>query len=125
MDTAGLTRCTIVTLALALTACAGGSRRPPAPSPAASAAYGPAPVVAGAATPPAAPPGPRPAPDQCGLSELRGVVGKSRLEIPIPLEPGRRRVVCETCPRSQDFVAGRQTVLFDARSGLVTSVSCG
>ncbi len=125
MDTAGLRRFAFVALTLALAACAGGSRRPSAPPPAAAAAYGPAPVVASDASQPAAPPQPRPAPDQCALNELRGVVGKSRLEIPIPLEPGRRRVVCETCPRSQDFVAGRQTVLFDARTGLVTSVSCG
>ena len=124
MDTARLSRPLAIMLALALAACADG--RKPAPPPAApTASYGPAPSVASAAPAPVAPPESRPAPDQCGLDELRGLVGRSRLEIPIPLEPGRRRVLCETCPRSEDVVAGRQTVLFDARTGLVTSVSCG
>ena len=123
MDTAGLRRAFWIGALLALAACADSRKSPPPVAPAAT--YGPAPSVA-AATPIAAPsPEPRPAADQCGLDELRGLVGRSRLEIPIPLEPGRRRVLCETCPRSEDTVAGRQTVLFDARTGLVTSVSCG
>lgn len=108
---------------LALVSCAGTHK--PAPPPAPAAAYGPAPAATSVSTPPAPPVGPRPGPDQCGLNELKGLVGRSRLEIPIPLEPGHRRVLCETCPRSDDVVAGRQTVLFDARTGLVTSVSCG
>ena len=123
MDTTGLKRLGSIALTLALVACADA--RKPAPPLAPAATYGPAPSVAAAPPIPVKPAEPRPAPDQCGLDELRGLVGKSRLEIPIPLEPGRRRVLCETCPRSQDIVAGRQTVLFDARTGLVTSVVCG
>jgi hypothetical protein len=123
MDTSGVTRFVSLALLLGLVACADA--RKPAPPLAPTATYGPAPSVAVASAAPATPPQPRPAPDQCGLDELRGLVGRSRLEIPIPIEPGRRRVLCETCPRSEDVVAGRQTVLFDARTGLVTSVSCG
>jgi hypothetical protein len=123
MDTRGMRRALAVAACLALVACADHPRSPVPPI-AATATYGPAPIVAATASP-APVVAPRAAPDQCGLDELRGLVGKSRLEIPIPLEPGRRRVLCETCPRSEDFVAGRQTVLFDARTGLVTSVSCG
>jgi hypothetical protein len=123
MDTAGLRRCGSIALAFTLVACADA--RKPAPPLAPAATYGPAPSAAIATPAPVAPPEPRPVADQCGLDELRGLVGKSRLEIPIPLDPGRRRVICETCPRSGDVVAGRQTVLFDARTGLVTSVSCG
>ena len=122
MDTAGLKRGGAVAIALVLAACAQ-TRKPTPPPLAATATYGPSPAVA--PPPPVAVPQPRPAPDQCGLDELRGLVGRSRLEIPVPIEPGRRRVLCETCPRSQDVVAGRQTVLFDARTGLVTSVACG
>ena len=126
MDMTGLRRCAAVALSLALVACADTRKTASAPPPlAAAASYGPAPSVANPAPARVSPPEPRPAPDQCGLDELRGLVGRSRLEIPIPLEPGHRRVLCETCPRSEDVVAGRQTVLFDARTGLVTSVSCG
>jgi hypothetical protein len=125
MDTTGLKRVLAVGASLTVFACADSPKpKPPAPV-AATAAYGPAPAAASIASAPVAPPPPRPAPDQCGLDELKGLVGRSRLEIPIPLEPGRRRVLCETCPRSEEVVAGRQTVLFDARTGLVTSVSCG
>ena len=100
--------------AFALAACATTSPPPPPPKPTVEA---PAPV--------AAPPAPKPAADQCGLSELDGLVGRPTTEIPIPLEPGRRRVVCETCPRTMEFAPNRQTVLFDAATGRVTSVACG
>jgi hypothetical protein len=123
MDTASLRRSASIALSIALVACADARR--PAPALVPTATYGPAPIVTHAPPAPVATPEPRPTADQCGLDELRGLVGKSRLDIPIPLEPGRRRVLCETCPRSDDVVAGRQTVLFDARTGLVTSVSCG
>ena len=127
MDTTGLKRSAAMALALVLASCAENTRKPAEPAAAASATYGPAPAVAAVAPPaaPLTPPQPRPAPDQCGLDELKGAVGRSRLELPIPLEPGRRQVVCESCPRSRDVIPGRQTVLFDPRTGLVTSVSCG
>ena len=123
MDTAGVRRSATIALSLVLVACADA--RKPAPPLAPAATYGPASSVAAAAPVPAPPPEPRPGADQCGLDDLRGLVGRSRLDIPIPLEPGHRRVLCETCPRSEEVVAGRQTVLFDAKTGLVTSVSCG
>ncbi len=125
MDTAGMKRFGSLALSLMLFACANTAKQPtPAPV-AATATYGPASSVASEAPEPGPPPPPRPAPDQCGLDELRGTVGKSRLQIPIPIEPGRRQVICDTCPRTREFIAGRQTVLFDAKTGLVTSVSCG
>lgn len=123
MDTAGMRRSVAIAILALLTACA--TPRKPVPPLAPAATYGPAPSVVAATPGPVSPPTPRPAPDQCGLDELRSLVGHSRLEIPIPLEPGHRRVLCETCPRTEDIVASRQTVLFDARTGLVTSVSCG
>ncbi len=30
--------------------------------------------------------------------ELQGLIGKQRSEIPIPVDPSRRRVACTTCP---------------------------
>ncbi len=119
MGAAGVKRLLSAVLTFTLVACAGSPKRATAPA-APAATYGPAPSAV-----PAPPPEPRPASDQCGLSELKGVVGRSRLDIPIPLEPGRRRVLCDTCPRSPEIVPGRQTVLFDARTGLVTAASCG
>lgn len=123
MGATGMRRFGPLAIVFTLVACADNTHRPPAPAPAPapSATYGPAPS---AATPPPAPE-PHASADQCGLDELRGMVGKSRTEIPIPVEPGRRRVVCDTCPMTREFIAGRQTVLFDAKTGLVTSVSCG
>ncbi|MFI4977002.1 MAG: hypothetical protein ACHP84_20920, partial [Caulobacterales bacterium] len=63
--------------------------------------------------------------DSCGAAQLQSLVGKPRTEIPIPLEPSLRRVACTTCPITQDYSPSRQTILFDAETGLVTSVKCG
>lgn len=107
----------VVGAGLWLTACAAEAP-PPAPPP-------PPPPVAQAPPPPPAPRPPPPAPDQCGAKDLQYLVGHSKTEIPIPLQPGMRRVVCTTCPMSQDFVPGRQTVMFDPATGAVTAIKCG
>jgi len=67
---------------------------------------------------------PRPTADQCGARELQYLVGRPTTEIPIPVEPNRRRVVCTTCPMTPERYSFRQTILFDASTGLVTSVTC-
>ena len=100
-----------------LAACASPAPPPPAPAP-------PPPPVVRAAPPPLPKP-PPPAPDQCGANDLQYLVGHQKTEIPIPLQPRMRRVVCTTCPMSQDFVPGRQTVLFDAATGAITAIKCG
>jgi len=114
-------------IVLALAACAAPSSQTPPPAPAATTAPPRTPP------PPAPPPelsAPSPAPkpaasDACGASELQYLVGKPRTDIPVPLIPSRRRVVCSTCVMTQDFVPYRQTVVYDASTGLVTSVRCG
>jgi hypothetical protein len=53
------------------------------------------------------------------------LVGRPRTEIPVPVIPARRRVICSACVVSQDFIPFRQTITFDAQSGLVTGVKCG
>ncbi len=77
---------------------------------------------------------PRPAPapaykpaanDTCGASALQYLIGKPRTEIPVPLQPSQRRVVCSTCVTTQEFRADRQTIVFDSDTGLITSVKCG
>jgi len=103
---------------------AGACAAPPAAPPPA-APPPPAPVI----TPPppqrpaeAAPPRPT---DSCGASDLQYLIGRPRTEIPIPLAPNRRRVVCSTCPVTQDFLPYRQTITYDSSTGLVTSIRCG
>jgi hypothetical protein len=68
---------------------------------------------------------PPPPPDQCGAYELAWLVGRPRTEIPVPVQPSRRRVVCESCPRTLDFRPDRVTIEYNAGSGRVTKVSCG
>lgn len=63
--------------------------------------------------------------DQCGAAALQYLIGKPRTEIPVPLDPGKRRVVCSTCIITQDFRADRQTITFDTDTGLIKSVKCG
>jgi len=89
----------------------------PPPQPQAAAVPTPAPPVAPA-------PQPSPPPDRCGAKDLQFLVGRPKIEIPIPLIPSARRVLCTTCPMTYEFRADRQTILFDARTGLVTSVAC-
>lgn len=63
--------------------------------------------------------------DQCGAAALQYLVGKPRTDIPVPLNPGSRRVVCSSCIVTQEFRSDRQTITFDSDSGLITSVKCG
>ncbi len=116
----GSLRIAAIVAALALGACAGPQGPAPTAAPAAAApAPPPPPPVAAAPAPPAKPR------DSCGASELQYLVGKPRTEIPVPVNPAMRRVVCSTCMITQDFVASRQTITYDVRTGLVTSVRCG
>ena len=63
--------------------------------------------------------------DQCGASDLQYLIGKPRTDIPVPLNPGARRVVCSSCIVTQEFRADRQTIIFDTDTGIVQSVKCG
>ena len=92
--------------------------------PAAQAAATPSPSPTPQAYAPPAPP-PRASRDTCGAGALAYLVGKSRTQIPVPTDPGRRRVVCTTCPMTQDLRPDRQTVTYDAATGKVVGVTCG
>jgi hypothetical protein len=63
--------------------------------------------------------------DTCGISELAWLIGKPKTEIPVPVEPGRRRVYCATCMVTEDLVPDRQNIVFDPDTGLVVALSCG
>jgi len=102
---------------IALGSCAEPSKpTPPAPAPA------PAPPPPSQAVAPQPPPAPR---DSCGAAPLQYLVGKPRTEIPVPVIPARRRVVCSACVISHDYIPSRQTITFDVQTGLVTQVKCG
>lgn len=70
-----------------------------------------------------APPAPRR--DQCGADALQTLLGKPRTEIPVPVNPGLRRVTCTTCPMTLDFQPFRLNILYDEETGLVRQVRCG
>jgi hypothetical protein len=111
-------------LALALAACSTPGQRPTATVT--------APPPRATLTPP---PAARPRPniesrasssrDSCGASDLQYLIGKPHTEIPVPVYPDRRRVLCSTCEITPGYVAWRQTIIFDSRTGRVTSVKCG
>lgn len=63
--------------------------------------------------------------DQCGAQPLQYLVGRPRTDIPVPLDPSTRRVVCSTCVVTQEYRADRQTITFNSDTGLITSVKCG
>jgi hypothetical protein len=63
--------------------------------------------------------------DQCGAADLAYLVGKPRSEIPVPIDPTRRRVYCTTCMVTQDYDPSRLDIVFDAETGIIKKVSCG
>ena len=126
MGEARVRRILALAAALALAACADKlpvdaadhhTALPPKPAPAAEAT--PTTPVPAAAAVPAGPP------DTCGAADLAYLVGKPRTEIPIPVDLTKRRVVCSTCPVTQDFRADRQTITYDSATNLVSKVACG
>jgi len=120
MAKGGLKSGAIFVLAL-VGACAAppaNAPQPPPPTP-------PAPEAPKPEPPPQASVAPAAPKDQCGAQPLQYLVGKPRTQIPAPLAPSRRQVVCSTCVVSRDHVPYRQTITFDSATGLVTSVRCG
>ncbi len=62
---------------------------------------------------------------RCEATDLAYLIGRSRTEIPVPVDPSHRRVSCTTCPVTMDYMPDRTDILFDARTGLITEVKCG
>ena len=81
-------------------------------------------VVPGSLLLPAATPAP-PSRDTCGATALAGLVGKPRTRIPVAVDLSRRRVACTACPVASDIRLDRVNILYDAKTGLVTRVTCG
>ncbi len=61
----------------------------------------------------------------CEAASLAYLIGRPKTEIPVPVNPSRRRVSCTTCPVTQDYSPDRTDILFDPTTGLVTAVKCG
>jgi hypothetical protein len=66
-----------------------------------------------------------PAASTCEAQSLAWLVGRPRSQIPVPVDPSRRRVACDSCPVTQDFRPERTNILFDANTDIVTAVTCG
>ncbi len=64
-------------------------------------------------------------PDQCKSADLKYLIGKLRSEIPVPADPGKRRVACTTCPVTMDYNPERLNIFFDADTGVIKDVKCG
>lgn len=63
--------------------------------------------------------------DVCRAGDLQWLVGKSRTEIPVPVDVVNRRVTCTTCPVTQDYSPHRLNIFFNERTGIVEQVRCG
>lgn len=63
--------------------------------------------------------------DQCGAAAQQGLIGRPRTEVPIPIDPGKQRVACTTCPVTLDYRPDRLNFFFDAETGKIKEVRCG
>ena len=63
--------------------------------------------------------------DFCKAGEMQYLVGRSKTEIPVPVDVVNRRVTCTTCPVTIDYNPARLNILFDESSGVIREVKCG
>jgi hypothetical protein len=63
--------------------------------------------------------------DTCGADKLKYLIGRPHTEIPPPLDPSRRQVLCSTCIVAPEQEPWRQTIIYSSATGLVTVVACG
>ena len=64
-------------------------------------------------------------PDLCGARPLQYLIGKSRTEIPVPVNVTNRRVTCTTCPVTMDYSPSRLNIFYEQSSGIIREVKCG
>lgn len=63
--------------------------------------------------------------DLCKAGEHQWLVGKSKDEIPVPVDVVSRRVACTTCPVTEEYSAYRLNIFYDETTGVVEQVRCG
>lgn len=117
----------VIAATLVLAACASSVEKPPPPPPPpppAPAKPPPQPLAVPAPPKVSVPPVQQAGADTCGATDLLSLIGRPRTEIPVPVNPSRRRVLCTTCPMTRDFRQDRLTILFDADTGRVTKLMC-
>lgn len=90
----------------------------------------PEPAPAPAPPPPPKVEAPAPMPteepkDTCGAKPLQYLVGRPRSEIPVPVDPSKRRVTCSTCAVTMDYREDRLNIVFDVDTGIIKEVKCG
>ena len=66
-----------------------------------------------------------PTADLCKAGEMQWLVGRTKAEIPVPVDVVNRRVTCTTCPVTMDYNPARLNILFDESSGVIREVKCG
>lgn len=63
--------------------------------------------------------------DTCGAKPLQYLVGRPKSEIPVPVDPTKRRVTCSTCAVTMDYSPERLNIVFDTDTGIIKEVKCG
>jgi len=63
--------------------------------------------------------------DVCRAGGLQWLVGRSKTEIPVPVDVVNRRVTCTTCPVTKDYSPHRLNIFFNEQTGIVEQVRCG
>ena len=62
---------------------------------------------------------------RCEAGEMQWLVGRTKAEIPVPVDVVNRRVTCTTCPVTQDFSPYRLNVFYDEKTEVIEQVRCG
>lgn len=63
--------------------------------------------------------------DRCGAESHAWLVGRSKTEIPVPVDLRNRRVQCTSCDRGPAIIPQRLNIYYNPESGLVEQVACG
>ena len=88
-------------------------------------------IAVGACTPAPRPPfigGPDPVPpenDRCRASNYQYLVGRHRSEIPQAPVGTNWRVSCASCAVTMDYNPQRMNIVYEDRTEIIQSVSCG
>ena len=59
------------------------------------------------------------------FSAAQALIGRPKIEIPVPLHPELQRVACTTCAVTLDFNPRRLNIFFDAQTGIIKEARCG
>ncbi len=63
--------------------------------------------------------------DSCGASKYQWLLGKLKSAIPAPPQGARWRIYSTNQVVTMDYVEGRMDIVWDAKTEIVKSVTCG